>query len=244
MSFIGFFKSKLSIAGNKLPALEVEMRRKVLLPCTENCRLERQYEDTLHAHFFGKLIRGKGFTETHLAVPEKFGSSPLCGYALKVGGGLIHGGLLFWTHTEIQRSAGHTPHTMPDRQHSGFDVFHTTPKPLSPNANKSRFFKETMNILVRKSRAIAPHCGLFEFDAIGLQTFRLLDIELFLDSLFYRKASGISDFEQPFVGRSRITVGINPRRKVRARGKILRHELRLYIHRFYHGLNEGYFFFI
>ena len=84
-----------------------------------------------------------------------------------------------------------------------------------------------MNILVRKSRAIAPHCGLFEFDAIGLQTFRLLDIELLLDSLFYRKASGISDFEQPLVGRSRITVGINPRRKVRARGKILRHELPL-----------------
>ena len=129
-------------------------------------------------------------------------------------------------------------------QHSGFDVFHATPKPLSPYANKSRFFKETMNILVRKSRAIAPHCGLFEFDAIGLQTFRLLDIELFLDSFFYRRARGISDFEQSFVGWSRVAVGINPGRKLRAWGEILRHKLRLSIHRFDHGFNKGNFFFI
>ncbi len=243
LRFIGFFKSKLSIAGNELPVFEIEMRSKVLLPCTENCRLERQYEDTLHAHFFGKLIRGKSFTETHLAVPEEFGSPPLCGYALKVGGGLIHGGLLFRTHAKIQCSAGHAPHTMPSRQHCGFNVFYVAAEPFPPYAGKSSFFKDTMNILVRKSRAIAPHCGFVKFYAVGLQAFRLFDVELLLDSIFYR-ASGIADLKQSLICRSRITVGINPRRKVRARGKILRHELRLYIHRFYHGLNEGYFFFI
>lgn len=60
----------------------------------------------------------------------------------------------------------------------------------------------------------------------------------------FTTAHNVLSVHTPFVGRSRITVGINPRRKVRARGKILRHELRLSIHRFDHGLNECDFFFI
>ena len=66
-----FGRVAVRVAGEKFPAREIHVRFQIRLPRIRHGGFERHHQHPLGRQFLGELIRGEGFAETHLGVPEK-----------------------------------------------------------------------------------------------------------------------------------------------------------------------------
>jgi hypothetical protein len=116
------------------------------------------------------VIRSKRFSESHLGIPEEmrwflfvaFLLSP-CG---EMGGGLLDGLFLFWSHHEIEVPVFHVQLTGTDSDNGRFDLIYGALEPLAFGIFYTRETQVTVNVMVGKGRPIVAHGGFIEDDPI------------------------------------------------------------------------------
>ena len=203
------------------------MAVQVLLPCTDDSRLEGQNQNPLKSHSFCQLIGCKGFAEAHFAVPQKFGIACriLLISALKISGGFVHGFLLFRAHGEAVDSILHIGSMVFDGQHSRPDIIYRTAKPFTAHAGNLLSFQDTVNIMVRERGTIRIHGTFPVDDSIRNAAVRSFDGILLGNTLVHING-GIAHLQKPLILRVCVLVGVNHRVSIGA----LRKEISCHCH--------------
>ena len=188
------------------------MAVQVLLPCTDDSRLEGQNQNPLESHSFCKLIRRKGFAEAHFAVPQKLrvACRVLLISALKISGGFIHGFLLFRTHGEAVDSILHIGSMVFDGQHSSPDIIYRTAKPFTAHTCNLFSFQDAMNIMVSKRGTVRIHGTFPVDDSIRNAAVRSFGGVLLGNTLVHING-GIAHLQKPLILRVCVLVGVNHR---------------------------------
>ena len=206
--FIGQF----CVAADKLPAFKINVAAQVLLPRTDDSRLEGQNQNLLEPHSFCQLIRCKGFAESHFAVPQKLGVAcrVLLISTLKISGGFVHGFLLFRAHREAVDSILHIGSMVFDGQHSRPDIVYGTAKPFAAHVGNLFAFQDTVNIMVRERGTIWIHSTFPVDNTIGNAAVRSFGGVLLGNTLVHING-GIAHLQKPLILRVSVLVGVNHR---------------------------------
>jgi hypothetical protein len=109
------------------------MAFQILLPRALYRRLESEHQQLAPAHFQRELIRGEGFAETHLGVPEKMRRPAGIFFfeALEIVCGLDHRRRLLRPHLEIQRAVFFVQLAAAHGDDRGFHLGHGAAKPFA-----------------------------------------------------------------------------------------------------------------
>ena len=211
---------ELDVAGHELPALEVHVGLEVGLPGVLDGGLEREHEQTLHAHALGELVGGEGRAEAHLGVPEERGLVVRAGLlaALEVGLRLLDGLLLLGAHVEVLGAQGlvvaAVAHLKPGVAH----VVGRAAEPLAARPCEAVLLKALMDVVVGERGAVGAHGALGKHDLVGQARARLGDRKLLrhapLDVVL-----GEAHLEQTRVVGVLVAVGVDRRVQVGALGE-------------------------
>jgi hypothetical protein len=205
---VGIFRRKAA-GRDELPAFEIHMALQIFLPRVLHGGFEGQHQNTFPAHLFCKLIRGEGFAETHLGVPQKmrrpFGVFLLA--ALEIRSRFLHRRRLLRAHFEIQRAAFLVRRAGLHGDDGGFDLLGRTFKPLAVHLPDAGLPQVTVNVMIPERRAVIPHRGFFHQNPV--RRFAGFDNGILRGDAFLRGLGGVADFQQTIILRVCVLVGVD-----------------------------------
>ena len=209
------------VAGDELPALEVDMALQVLLPGGLDGGLEGEDEHAPHAHALGELVGGERLAEAHLGVPQELGLVVAAGLeaALEVGLRLLHGGTLLGAHLEVLGTLALVVGPIADLEPRVAHVVGCAAVPLAADVLESVALQAPVDVVVHERGAVGSHGALGEDDLVGLALAGLDHRELLRHAPF-DIAPRVADLEQPRVVGIHVAVGVDGRVDVWALGEV------------------------
>lgn len=143
----------------------------------------------------GEFIGGKGLAEAHFAVPQEMGRfMVLSPVTLEVCHSLCNGFLLFGPHGESEIPLLFDELSLAHGENRPPDLLQRVAEPLARLALYAVDAQHFMHLVVAEGRAVAPHGGFFQHDAVG----HARRAELLLHALM-DLPRGVADFQQALV---------------------------------------------
>ena len=157
--------------GNEAPPFEIDVRFQIRFPRVFDGGLERQDKDFFPPHFFGELIGGERFAETHFRVPEEMRRFArfFAGKVFKISGGRFNGGALFGTQQKSFRAFQIDGRTAAFKScHCRFQFGQSDFIPFAAQMFDKVLFDKPVEIVVEEQSAVVAHGVRFENDFGGL----------------------------------------------------------------------------